>query len=284
MRTELYNRVVLAVLALGALVSTVITVNSHMAISTAIIFLGIVFPLALLGIAVLFFRTHPGRPQQRWWLISAFVIGMLCFGPAVELNSTMSEMAQKLDIEPDSILDSVLYSPMPEETIKGIAIALLVAGFIRVHHPVSVGVVGAVVGFGFAGIESALFINESALRNLNSDLEGGGVLAVLRLITGLFGHSLYSGLVGFGIGLYFYARHLGLRARIISLIGMWLLSVVLHTLSNIGTTLPDGYFWLGPILSFLLPTILGIIVYRRSGKIARTTRTEPESESAPIAV
>ena len=74
---------------------------------------------------------------------------------------------------------------MPEETIKGIAIALLVAGFIRVHHPVSIGAIGAVVGFGFAGIESALFINDSALRDLNSDLEGGGVLAVLRLITGL---------------------------------------------------------------------------------------------------
>lgn len=94
MRTELDNRVVLAVLALGALVSTVITVNSHMAISPTIIFLGIVFPLALLGIAVLFFRAHPVRPQQRWRLISAFAIGMLCFGSAVELNSTMSEMAQ----------------------------------------------------------------------------------------------------------------------------------------------------------------------------------------------
>jgi len=102
------------------------------------------------------------------------------------------------------VLTTSAVAPIVEETAKGIALLLL---YVIVRHEIDNvldGIVyGSLVGIGFAMTENILYFG----RILQAEgLVGLGVLFYLRVILGGFGHALYTGTTGAGLG---FARETG---------------------------------------------------------------------------
>jgi len=138
--------------------------------------------------------------KESWWLfLSAFAYGCL---PAVILSIILELLIEMPfagiggDTEP---LGMVLVAPFVEELIKGLAVLLIFLIFRREFDGVLDGIIyGAVIGFGFAMVENALYFVDTAM-----DL---GVI-VLRTVPFGWNHAVFTALTGAGLGLARQSKH-----------------------------------------------------------------------------
>jgi protease PrsW len=141
-----------------------------------------------------------------------------------------------------------LVAPFTEEILKGIGVVLIYLIARREMDDIMDGFVyGALVGLGFTVVEDVFyFVGVFAPRS-----EFGGPLAAvfqgfyLRVVAGgLYGHVLYTGLVGIGVA-YFVSRRYeaSMGKRLAVAIGLLLAAMAGH------------FFWNSPLLERLFPTL-----------------------------
>lgn len=126
-------------------------------------------------------------------------------------------------------ITATFVAPVVEETLKGLALLLLVLIFRDEFDNTLDGLVyGALVGLGFAMTENIMYFSVTLLQ------EGAfsfGVLVFIRTITGMFGHAMWTGLTGAAIG-WGRSRHGRGAARFVVPILAWWLAMFQHGLWN----------------------------------------------------
>jgi protease PrsW len=193
-----------------------------------------VFPVPTFSFLVLQLDRYEHEPWQV--LVTAFLWGALVatFIAAI-FNDVIGGVVNSLvGDQLGEVVTAGAVAPIVEESAKGFALLLL---FLLMRHEldnVLDGIVyGSLVGIGFAMTENILYFG----RILQEEgLIGLGILFYLRVILGGFGHALYTGTTGAGIGL---ARETSHRWLIpIFVIGGYILAVLQHAAWNfIGATL-----------------------------------------------
>jgi RsiW-degrading membrane proteinase PrsW (M82 family) len=135
----------------------------------------------------------------------------------------------------------VLVSPVIEEILKGSGVVLLVlVARSEVDDVMDGFVYGAVCGLGFAVIEDVVYFAAAFGGSLGDVAEG---FAARVLASGLYGHVLYTGLIGMGIAAALGRRgeHMARRRRLAAAVVFVALGVAGHAL------------WNSPFLSSLYP-------------------------------
>jgi RsiW-degrading membrane proteinase PrsW (M82 family) len=140
------------------------------------------------------------------------------------------------------MLTATLVAPVVEEAAKGLAI-LLLFWFLRAEFDdLRDGLIyGALVGLGFNIAETALYVMQGYLETGSAPL--GQQLAVRFVVLGLNGHTLFSALLGAGLGL---ARQTQRRwLRLWAPLAGYALAVLAHALSNsLGVAIFTGIIYL----------------------------------------
>lgn len=237
--------------------------------------LGIPYALALFALGWLLLMKHPGRPTGSTWSSRHFwaigiVFGMLLVAPAILLNTVNLSSLEKLDL---LWLGAAGYAPIVEESLKGVAVLLLVMGLVRISKPIEAVCLGIAVGIGFTITEDAVSIARAILDDLNSDLTAGIAEVFIRLLYGGLHHSLWTGLCAWGIGQFICRTDRAWSWRFMRLCGWWLVAVSLHTLSNsfavLNSVFPNAD-WPAfiSLFGFLAYWVANIVLYLRSRKVS----------------
>jgi RsiW-degrading membrane proteinase PrsW (M82 family) len=229
-----------------------------------------VLPVPTYTFLVLQLDRYEHEPWQV--LLAAFLWGALVatFVAAI-LNDVIGAIVTQVVGESlGQLLTTDAVAPVVEESAKGLALLLL---YWLVRHEldnVLDGIVyGSLVGIGFAMTENVLYFG----RTLQSDgLVGLGMLFYLRVILGGFGHALYTGTTGAGLGFARETPHKWLIPIVVP--GAYILGVLQHASWNfLGATvvpalLPDDVnpllllFVVMPVTTVVLtaPGILALVV------------------------
>lgn len=147
-------------------------------------------------------------------------------GVSIFLDETLTELT-----------GTALLAPIVEESLKGLAVAIIFLAFPHEFDSVLDGMVyGAITALGFAATENVLYLYFSGYQ------EGGYgsmiVLFVLRVILGGWGHAVYTACIG--VGLAVARLRSGLFIKIAAPLLGWLAAVSLHALHNGMATLVIG--------------------------------------------
>jgi len=152
-------------------------------------------------------------------------------------------------------LTATFVAPVIEESFKGAALLLLLLVVRDEFDDTLDGLIyGALVGLGFATMEnityfSTTYISDGAL--------GFGVLVAVRTITGMFGHAMWTGLTGAGIGWGRGREGKGIARFIVPILAWWG-AIAQHALWNGLISFTNaplvalGFFVLGFVLVFII--------------------------------
>ncbi|MCC6178222.1 MAG: PrsW family intramembrane metalloprotease [Chloroflexi bacterium] len=244
-----------------------------------------VFPVPLFAFVILQLDRYEREPWQV--LLAAFLWGAVVatFIAAIS-NDLIGALVSAIVGEAlGGLLTTSVVAPIVEETAKGSALLLLYWIVRHEFDNVLDGIVyGSLVGIGFAMTENVLYFGRMLQEN---GLVGLGVLFYLRVILGGFGHALYTGTVGAGLG---YAREVRRRWIIPIIIPLaYLLGIVQHAAWNfLGATvvpaiLPDNVnplvmlFVVMPVTTVVLtaPGVIALLIiatlaWRREAAVIRT--------------
>ena len=203
------------------------------------------FVLISLAAAWLLLRRHPGRPKTPWWL-----------------------PASTADL-PDVV--AYLFSSIPEETAKLLAVFFVVAVFAPVRRPVEAAVAGMAIGAGYTVAETVTNSAIAAALDLQSEYFDGVALMVWLVVMGPFSHAVYTGLAAWGLGQFLCRTDQPLGWRVSRLIGWFLLAAAIHGAFNASKELPGVASLFGSIAVTILLWVLLIWLYRRSRAVAAQT-------------
>ncbi|EFO79067.1 putative integral membrane protein [Oscillochloris trichoides DG-6] len=159
---------------------------------------------------------------------------------------------------------TTLLAPLVEESLKGLAVLLIVLLFPHEFDSVLDGMVyAAITALGFAATENVLYLYFMGYQ------EGGMAdmitLFVLRVILGGWGHAVYTAFIG--IGLAVARLRPGWTIKLAAPFLGWCVAVFLHALHNGMATVLGGSFGLGGLLATLLvdwtgwAAALGIVIW-----------------------
>ncbi len=206
-----------------------------------------VLPVPLYTFLVLQLDRYEHEPWQV--LVAAFLWGALVatFIAAI-LNSIIGEVLTGLLGEGlGEVLSTSAVAPVIEESAKGFALLLLYWIVRHEFDNVLDGIVyGSLVGIGFAMTENILYFGRMMESN---GIAGLGVLFYLRVFLGGFGHALYTGTTGAGLGFARETRRRWLIPLIVP--GAYILGVLQHAAWN---------FLAATVVPALLPDDLSPIV------------------------
>lgn len=144
-------------------------------------------------------------------------------------------------------LETALAAPVIEESVKALALILLAILFPGLISGVRDGVIyGALVGLGFAVMETALYIGSwYADAGISSYM---GQLVPRFVFFGVNGHLIYSALFGAAFGLAIEYTRRGWVAKTLTIFGGLLLAISAHAMSNA----------FGPVSLIVLVSLFGI--------------------------
>lgn len=222
----------------------------------------------LISVAAAWFllHRHPGRPGNPWWLPVGVIAGVGLCGIVPPVNSAYLAAAQQL---PDAV--TYLFSSIPEETAKLLAVLLVIAAFAPVRRPIESAVVGMAVGVGYTVAET---VNNSAIAaalDLQSEYFDGAASMVVLVVLGPFAHAVYTGLAAWGLGQFLCRTDQPLGWRLSRITGWFLLAAALHGAFNASKELPGVAGLVGSIAVTVLLWVLLIWLYRRSRAVASQT-------------
>jgi len=176
--------------------------------------------------------------EPSWLLATAFLWGAL---PAA-LLSLVVELVLDLPLSTlggEGIaagVGAIITAPVVEESLKGIALVVLVLAFRREFDDVLDGIVyGAMIGFGFALTENvfAYFLPIASAEGLEV---GTGNLLLRTIVFGM-NHAFWTGTTGAAVG---YARQARSSSqRLIWPVVGWCLAVLFHAIHNAGAMLSE---------------------------------------------
>jgi RsiW-degrading membrane proteinase PrsW (M82 family) len=176
--------------------------------------------------------------EPAWLLATAFFWGAV---PAA-LLSLIAELL--LDVPMSSLggegmaasVGAIITAPVVEESLKGIALVVLVLAFRREFDDVLDGIVyGAMIGFGFALTENvfAYFLPIASAEGLGV---GTGNLLLRSVVFGM-NHAFWTGTTGAAVGFARQAR--GSAQRLVWPVIGWCLAVLFHAIHNAGAMLSE---------------------------------------------
>lgn len=218
-------------------------------------------------------RRHPGRPANRWFWWAGLIAGM-AGGIAIPSNGAISSLQSAFDW-PEWV--AALLTPSAEETAKGLAVLFVAIGCVKVRRPIEATVLGIVVGGGFSIMENISYITQTALQSLTSDVDGALTGYLGRALACPFSHSMYAGILAWGIGCFISRTDKDLGWRVRKLVTWFALGYAVHAAYNalpafVASFNPDAQ-GLALVGATALQWILVIWLYIRSRKIGR--RQEP---------
>jgi RsiW-degrading membrane proteinase PrsW (M82 family) len=127
------------------------------------------------------------------------------------------------------ITGTTILAPLVEESLKGIAVALILLIFPHEFDSILDGMVyGAIVALGFAATENVLYLYFSGYQE--GGMGGLVTLFVLRVILGGWGHAVYTAFIGIGLAVARLNPNWGVKLMA-PFLG-WLVAVILHALHN----------------------------------------------------
>jgi RsiW-degrading membrane proteinase PrsW (M82 family) len=229
------RRVLLWVL-LGLVGGTLLVCNILLAVLSApdavvlvLSTLAAVIPAFLYARLVLRLDRYEREPRRT--VLGCFLWGALFATFAAGILNAIGYGVAGAAVGPDEAdkITATFVAPLVEETLKGMALLLLVLIFRDEFDNMLDGLVyGALVGLGFAMTEnifyfSVAFIEDGAL--------GFGILVGIRTITGMFGHAMWTGLTGAAIG-WARSRHGKGALRFIVPVLAWMGAMLQHGLWN----------------------------------------------------
>ncbi len=173
-------------------------------------------------------REDHVNPEPRMRVLMAFVGGMVCVIIAYPIQKFFIEYF-------GGINTSTIFSwALTEEFLKYIAVAIIALHTKDFDEPIDAMLYLITAALGFAALENTLFI-------LNPLLAGEGFQSIItgneRFIGATLLHVVCSGLIGFCVGMQFYASKL---RRMIWRIGGISLAITLHTLFNVFIIYENG--------------------------------------------
>ena len=194
----------------------------------AIAGLAAILPVPTYTFLVLQLDRYEHEPWQA--LLAAFLWGALVatFIAAIFNDLIGSIVTQIVGDQLGDMLTTSAVAPIVEETAKGFALLLLYWMLRHEFDNVLDGIVyGSLVGIGFAMTENILYFGRTLQENGPIGL---GVLFYLRVMLGGFGHALYTGTIGAGLG---FARETHRRWLVPILIpGAYILGILQHAAWN----------------------------------------------------
>jgi protease PrsW len=197
--------------------------------------------LYVIPVAVIVYRLDLHEREPISLVLGAFAWGAFA-ATALTLEAVGWDrvVAQLLGPEAATRWGPALTAPLVEETLKGVGIVLIYLIARDELDDVMDGFVyGAFVGLGFALVEDVVYFI-AVFGGSPADVLRGFYVRVIS--SGLYGHVLYSGLVGMGVGYAVSHRHdRPLGTRLLVATGLAVAGVLGHAL------------WNSPIVSSLYP-------------------------------
>jgi RsiW-degrading membrane proteinase PrsW (M82 family) len=194
--------------------------------------------LYALPVFVLIYRLDLYEREPLSLVLGAFAWGALAATAlALDAAGWNQVLARAIGAEAAGRWGPATVAPIVEETLKGAGVVLIyLIARDEVDDAMDGFVYGALCGLGFAVVEDVLYFMAAFGGTPGGVLEG---FYVRVLSSGLYGHVLYTGLTGLGIG-YFVSRreHQPFGRRIGVAIGCFVAAVLAHAL------------WNSPILEF----------------------------------
>ena len=202
------------------------------------------------------------------YLVAAFLWGaLIAVVGAFFLNSLGLALLVESHWTDPFETGAVYLAPITEETLKGLGIFLIY--LLRRHEFDGIidGIVYAgLIGAGFAFSENILYLGQAYTEMGN---EGLTATFIVRGLMGPFGHSLFTSLIGIGIGIAVTTRSHGIKA--VAILGGWVCAVLLHGAWNLAAIAGIEGF-LSAYITFQVPIFLAFIGFlvwlrRREGRL-----------------
>jgi protease PrsW len=233
--------------------------------------LGLVAGVALSAVPVfpviavyLWLDRYEAEPKSLLAFAFGWGAAVATFG-AMVINTASSEAIRASGGDPSST--AVLVAPVVEESLKGMAILLILLARRREFDGVVDGIVYAgMVGIGFAFVEDVLYLGRTLA-------EYGGwhlaVIFVVRCVASPFAHPLFTAATGIGIGIA--ARSGNPLVKVLSPVLGWVVAVFLHGLWNLSASAQFGSF-VALYVVVQVPLFIGFITLavfarRREGRL-----------------
>lgn len=178
-------------------------------------------------------------------LFGAFIWGALvATGGAIIWTSVLQLSAEALtgDAALADLTGTTLFAPIVEESLKGLAVAIIFVAFPDEFDSVLDGMLyGAITALGFAATENVLYLFFAGYG------DGGYpsmfALFILRVILGGWGHAVYTSFIGIGLAVARLRR--GVAVKLIAPLLGWIVAVFVHALHNSMAVFLAGTFGLG---------------------------------------
>lgn len=164
------------------------------------IFLGFV-PMFLYGLFVYWLDRYEKEPKAL--LGGAFVWGVVIAGGGAFIINTVLGIGVYVLTESEaatSFATASIIAPIVEETLKGLAVAVVFFIFRKEFDSVLDGIIyGSMVGLGFSAIENTLYIYRNGY--LEGGWEGLFILTIIRVILVGWMHAFFTAFTGIGFAL-----------------------------------------------------------------------------------
>ena len=180
---------------------------------------------------------------------------------ALALNTTSLSVLRDIGVDHAASVEAVYLAPVVEESVKGLAVLLILWFRRRELDGVVDGVVYAgLAGAGFAFTENILYLGQGLASGGAGELTS---VLVLRGVLGPFAHPLFTSCLGVAIGLAALRRS-AVAGTLLVVLG-WLVAVFLHGMWNLAATSGlQGY-----VVVYLLvqvPLFIGYLAFLRGAQ------------------
>lgn len=225
-RAVLLSALLVAFLAACGLMSVlaITTETGVLGLATGIVLAAVpVFPVIAV---LLWLDRYEAEPAHLLAFAFAWGAGVATFG-ALVINTASVQAIKAAGGDPT--IASILVAPVVEESLKGLAVLLILLIRRREFDGIVDGVVYAgMAGVGFAFVENVLYLG----RTMASSGTGGLVtIFLLRCVVSPFAHPLFTAATGVGLGIAVRTRSWFLRLAA-PLLG-WMTAMLLHAAWNL---------------------------------------------------
>lgn len=220
-----------------------------------------VFPVVA---TFLWLDRYEAEPASLLAFAFAWGAGVATFG-ALVINTASVQAIRASGGDPTAA--AVLVAPVVEESLKGLAVLLILLLRRREFDGIVDGIVYAgMVGIGFAFVENVLYLGRAL-----ADSGGTGIafVFVLRCVVSPFAHPMFTAATGIGLGVA--ARTRNPLLRLVAPIAGWLVAILLHGGWNLSAASGLNGFVTAYVL-VQLPVLgsvalLAILARRREGRL-----------------
>jgi len=185
--------------------------------------------------AAIVIRLDHYEPEPPAWMLAALLWGAIGATSLTIITSLSLSLGSPADRE---FIRTVAAAPLIEESFKAIALVVLTYGFRHELDNTLDGLLyGGLIGIGFAFTENILYFERSYSW---WGISGLGISFLMRAVIGGWGHCVWTGIVGAGIG-WARGRYRKGFIRFVVPVVAFVVAVSLHYIWNIAAFITEGY-------------------------------------------